>query len=110
MENYKTLWQLLQNIVENEEKRYSLHEFLLESTEEDRKEVELKLTDADYKQFNEFMDGFDFVNKQEVYCAVCEYVEYVNDRPICMGEMGDLRECADDYMTNRNLNFDDDED
>jgi hypothetical protein len=30
------------------------------------------------------MDGFDFVNKNEVECAVGDYVEHVNQRPLCM--------------------------
>lgn len=107
MENIKTLWQLLQLVVEqDDDRRYSLHEFLLESTEEDRKRIEEKLTDADCKQFYEYMDGFNFVNKTEVEMAVSEYVEHVNQRPLCMWEMGDLREIAEDYMDERNLNFD----
>jgi hypothetical protein len=57
MENVKTLGQLFQEIIENDDdKRYSIHEFLLYSTEEDRKIVEKKLTDADMKQFYEYMD------------------------------------------------------
>lgn len=110
MEWYKTLGQMLQNIVEDSNERFSLHEFLLESTEEDRKEIESKLVDADYKQFYEFMDTYSFVNKSEVEMAVCEYVEFVNDRPLCMWEMGDIYDIVDDYIENRNLKFDDDED
>ena len=73
MENLKTLWELLQLVVEQDEDRwYSLHEFLLESTEEDRKRIQDKLVDADQKQFYEYMDGFNFVNKTEVEMAVCD--------------------------------------
>ena len=100
---------MLQNIVENEGKWYSLFEFLVESTDEDRKIVQDKLVDADYKQFYEFMDTYSFVNRDEVYMAVSQYYEFVIDRPISMGECGDLSECADDYIENRNLKFDDDE-
>ena len=110
MEWYKTLGQMLQNIVENEDKWYSLFEFLVESTDEDRKIVQDKLVDADYKQFYEYMDSFSFVNRDEVYMAVSQYYEFVIDRPISMWECGDLSECADDYIENRNLKFDDDED
>ena len=107
MENLKTLWQLLQLVVEqDDDRRYSLHEFLLESTEEDRKRIEEKLTDADQKQFYEYMDWFNFVNRNEVECAVGDYVEHVNQRPLWMWEMGDLREIVEDYMNERNLNFD----
>ena len=111
MENVKTLWELLQLVVEqDDDRRYSLHEFLLESTEEDRKRIEGKLTDADCKQFYEYMDGFDFVNKTEVEMAVSEYVEHVNQRPLCMWEMWDLREIVEDYIDERNLKFDEDGD
>lgn len=110
MENYKTLGQMLQEIVENENKWYSLHEFLLESTDEDRKIVQDKLVDADYKQFYEFMDSYSFVNKDEVYMAVSQYYEFVIDRPISMWECGDLDEVADDYIAERGLKFENDED
>lgn len=109
MENIKTLWQLLQLVVEqDDDKRYSLHEFLLESTEEDRRRIESRLVDEDQKQFYEYMDWFNFVNKTEVEMAVNEYLEHVNQRPLCMWEMGDLREIAEDYMNERNLKFDED--
>ena len=108
MENYKTFWMMLQEIVEKEEKWYSLHEFLLESTDEERKEVQDKLVDADYKQFYEYMDGFTFVNEAEIRMAVNEYLEFVNNRPLCMWEMLDMEEIVEDYIRNRNLEFDDD--
>lgn len=107
MENIKTLWELLQLVVEKDDDRwYSLHEFLLESTEEDKKRIESRLVDADQKQFYEYMDWFNFVNKEEVEMAVSEYVEHVNQRPLCMWEMWDLREIVEDYMNERNLDFD----
>ena len=106
MQNLKTLWQLLQEVVEKEEKRFSLHDFLLESTEEDRKNIETKLTDADTKQFFEFMDWYTFVNRDEVYSAVCEYYEFTMDRSASMWECLDLRESADYYIDEKNLNFD----
>ena len=110
MENLKTLWELLQLVVEkDDDKWYSLHEFLLESTEEDRKRIQDKLVDADQKQFYEYMDGFNFVNKTEVEMAVNDYVEYINQRPLCMWEMGDLREIVEYYMDERNLEFDEEE-
>lgn len=107
MEDVKTLWELLQEIVENDDdKWYSLHEFLLESTDEDRKRIQDKLVDADYKQFYEYMDAFHFVNSDEIYMAVSEYYEKVMSRPLCMWECGDMYEIAEDYMRERNLNFD----
>lgn len=110
MENLKTLWQLLQEVIENDwDNWYSLHEFLLESSEEDRKRIEEKLTETDMKQFYEYMDWFTFVNSEEVYNAVCEYYEKVNNRPLCMGEMGDMSEVAEDYIREKNLNFDEEE-
>lgn len=109
METIKTLGELLQEIVENDDdKRYSLHEFLLESTDEDRKRIQDKLVDADRKQFFEYMDWFSFVNETEVYMAVCDYYEKTMNRPISMGECGDMSEVADDYIREKNLNFDED--
>lgn len=108
MENTKTLWQLLQNVVENEEKRFSLYEFLKEATKEERKEIANKLVDADRKQFFEYMDGFDFVNETEVYMACSEYYEKTMDRAISMWECGDISEVADDYIREKNLTFDED--
>lgn len=109
MENVKTLGTMLQNIVEEDWKFYSLVEFLTDSTAEDRRKYADMLVDADYKQFYEFMDTYTFVNKDEIYTAVCEYYEKTIDRWIGMGECGDMYEIAEDYMENRNLNFDDDE-
>lgn len=57
MENLKTLGQLLQIVVEaDDDKWYSLNDFLLQSTDEDRKRIEEKLVDADQIQFYEYMD------------------------------------------------------
>lgn len=104
----KTLGTLLQEVVENEEKWYSLHEFLLEATEEERKEVESKLVDADYKQFYEYMDAYSFASKDEVHMACQDYFEATMNRAISIWECMDLYDVADDYIENRNLNFDDD--
>lgn len=104
----KTLGTLLQEVVENEEKWYSLHEFLLEATEEERKEVESKLVDADYKQFYDFMDAYSFASKDEVHMACQDYFEATMNRAISIWESMDLYDVADDYIDNRNLNFDDD--
>lgn len=104
----KTLGTLLQEVVENEEKWYSLHEFLLEATEEERKEVESKLVDADYKQFYEYMDAYSFASKDEVHMACQDYFEATMNRAISIWESMDLYDVADDYIDNRNLNFDDD--
>lgn len=109
MENVKTLGTMLQNIVEEDWKYYSLFEFLTDGTEEDRKLYKDKLVDADTNQFFEFMDTYNFVSESEVYMAVCEYYEKTMDRPAYMWEMWDLSENADYYMEERNLNFDDDE-
>lgn len=101
---------MLQEIVENDDdKWYSLHEFLLYSTEEDRRRIESNLTDADQKQFYEYMDWFSFVNETEVYMAVCDYYEKTMDRAISMWECGDMQEVADDYIRDRNLKFEEEE-
>lgn len=107
MEDIKTLWQMLQNIVEKEEKRYSLFDFLVKSTDEERKGINDKLMDEDRKQFFEFMDTYTFVNGDEVYMACCQYYEKTIDRGISMWECGDMSEVADDYIRERWLNFDD---
>lgn len=109
MENVKTLWELLQEIVENSEKYYSLYEFLEEENSNRRKDIRKKLEEADNKQFYEYMDWIHFVNEEEVYCAVSEYYEKVMNRPLSMGECGDMSEITDDYIRNKNLKFDDDE-
>ena len=108
-EELKTLGTLLQEVVENEDKWYSLHEFLLEATEEERKEVESKLVDADYKQFYEYMDWFTFVNEDEVHMACQDYFEATMHRPISIWECMDLDDVADDYISNKWLQFDDEE-
>lgn len=109
-DDIKTLWELLQEVIEkDDDKWYSIHEFLLESTEEDRKRIEEKLTDEDSKQFFDYMDWFTFVNKDEVYMACCEYYEKSMNRSICMWECWDMYEVAEYYMSERWLNFDDDE-
>lgn len=110
MENVKTLWELLQEVVEkDDDKWYSLHEFLLEAKKSDLKRIEKKLTEADEKQFHEYMDGFDFVSENEVEMAVCEYFEKTMNRPLCMWEMWDMSEIAEDYMRGKNLEFDEEE-
>ena len=109
MENFKTLWELLQLVVEQDDDRwYSLHEFLLEAKKEDLKRIEKKLTEADQKQFYEYMDGYTFVNETEINMAVNEYLEFVNNRPLDMWEMLDMWEIVDDYIRNRNIKLDDD--
>lgn len=105
----KTLWELLQEIVEETDNWYSLHEFLLEATEEERKEIEKKLVDADNKQFYEYMDWFTFVNEDEVHMACQQYFEATMNRAISMGECMDLDEVADDYISNKWLEFDEEE-
>ena len=106
MENLKTLGTMLQDIVEEDWKYYSLFEFLTSGTEEDRKNYNDKLVDADSKQFFEFMDTYHFVDETEVNMAVCEYFENTMSRALSMGDMVDVSENADYYMRERNLNFD----
>lgn len=109
-DDIKTLWELLQEVIEkDDDKWYSIHEFLLESTEEDRKRIEEKLTDEDSKQFFDYMDWYNFINRDEVYTACCEYYEKSMNRSICMWECWDMYEVADYYISERWLNFDEDE-
>lgn len=106
----KTLGEMLQDVIENDDdRRFSIHEFLLESTEEDRKRIESKLTEADYKQFYEFMDWFTFVSKEEIHMACENYYEATMNRAISMGECIDLYDVVDDYMQERNLTFEDED-
>ena len=104
----KTLWQLLQEVVEKSEKYFSLYDFLDEENHFWREDIKKKLEKADNKQFYEFMDGFTFVNETEVYMAVCEYYEKTMDRAISMWECGDMQDVADDYIREKNLKLDDD--
>ena len=106
MENVKTLGELLQDIVEKENKYFSLYDFLDEDNHLIRKDIKDKLEKAEQKQFFEYMDGYNFVNSDEVYMAVSEYTEKVMNRPLSMGEMWDISEIADYYMSERWLEFD----
>ena len=103
LKELKTMGQILQEIVN--EDYYSLHEFLLDSTEEYRKEVESKMTDIDYKQYYAYLDSFNFENSDQLEAKICEYIEYVNQQPLGMGEMGDISDMADDYARERELPF-----
>lgn len=109
MGNLKTLWQLLQEVVEKEDRYFSLYDFLEEENRYVRRDIKEKLEEADNKQFYEYMDWFEFVNKTEVYLAVCEYYEKTMDRSISMWECGDMSEVADDYIREKNLKFDDED-
>ena len=87
MENVKTLGELLQDVVEKEDRYFSLYDFLDEDNHLIRKDIKDKLEKAEQKQFFEYMDGYNFVNPDEVYMAVSEYTEKVMNRPLSMGEM-----------------------
>ena len=87
MENVKTLGELLQDVVEKEDRYFSLYDFLDEDNHLIRKDIKDKLEKAEQKQFFEYMDGYNFVNSDEVYMAVSEYTEKVMNRPLSMGEM-----------------------
>ena len=106
----KTLGELLQDIVEKEDKYFSLYDFLDEDNHLIRKDIKDKLEKAEQKQFFDYMDAYDFVNPDEVYMAVSEYYEFVMNRPVSMWECGDLYEIADDYIRERGLKFENDED
>lgn len=102
----KTLGELLQDVVEKEDKYFSLYDFLDEDNHLIRKDIKDKLEKAEQKQFFDYMDAYDFVNSDEVYMAVSEYTEKVMNRPLSMGEMWDMSEIADYYMSERWLEFD----
>lgn len=107
LEELKTLWQFLQEIIN--EDYYSLHDFLIYATEEDRKRVEHELTDKDYNQYYEYLDSLTFENRDELETAICEYIEYTNKQPLWMWEMWDISDMADDYINERWLeNLDED--
>jgi hypothetical protein len=107
LEELKTMGQILQEIVN--EDYYSLHEFLLDSTEEYRKEVESKMTDIDYKQYYAYLDSLEFENRDQLESEICQYLEYVNQQPLGMGEMFDVSDMADDYIEHRGLPFNDED-
>lgn len=108
MKNIKTLWELLQDVIEKDDYFYSLHEFLLESTEEDRKRIEKMLTEEDSKQFYEYMDWLSFTNKDEIHKACVDYYEKSMKRWVDIWESLDLYDVVDDYMKERDLSFDED--
>jgi len=103
LEELKTMWQILQEIVN--EDYYSLHEFLLDSTEEERKRVEKEMTDRDCKQYYEYLDSITFENRDHLESEICKYCEYVNQQPLGMWEMLDISEMAEDYARERKLPF-----
>lgn len=84
---------------------YSINDFLIYSTEEDRKRIESELVDRDRDQYYKYFDSLEFKNKDELETAICEYCEYVNKQPLGMGEMGDISDMADDYARERELPF-----
>jgi len=103
LEELKTQWQMLQEI--NHEYFYSINDLLIYSTEEQRKEIEKKLTEIDCKQYYEYLDSITFEDKDQLETAICMYCEYVNQQPLGMGEMGDISEMAEDYARERKLPF-----
>ena len=98
---------MLQEIVN--EDYYSLHDFLLYSTEEDRKRIESELVDRDRDQYYKYLDSLEFENKDELEAEVCRYIEHTNQSQLGMGEMGDVSEMADDYIEHRGLPFNDED-
>lgn len=103
----KTQGELLLDVLNEDGEFYSVNDFLVYSTEDDRKRIEKKLVDVDYKQYLNYMDSFEFVNKDEVYCAVCEYREHTQKKQACMWDCVDFWESADYYIMSKWLEFDD---
>ena len=103
LEELKTLWQMFQDLVN--EDYYSINDFLIYSTEEDRKRVESKLVDMDSDQYYKYLDSIKFENKDQLEREICMYCEYVNQQPLGMGEMLDISDMADDYARERKLPF-----
>ena len=103
LEELKTLWQMFQDLVN--EDYYSINDFLIYSTEEDRKRVESKLVDMDSDQYYKYLDSQTFENKDQLEREIDMYCEYVNQQPLGMGEMGDISDMADDYARERKLHF-----
>lgn len=103
LEELKTLWQILQDLVN--EDYYSIHDFLMYASEEDKKQLDYKLVDIDSKQYYKYLDSIKFEDKDQLETAICEYEEYTNQQPLGMGEMGDISDMADDYARERKLPF-----
>ena len=103
LEELKTHWQMFQDIIH--EDYYSINDFLIYSTEEDRKRVESELVDRDSKQYYKYLDSLKFEDQDTLETAICEYCEYVNQQQLGMGEMFDISDMADDYARERKLPF-----
>lgn len=103
LEGLKTHWQMFQDIIH--EDFYNIMDFLLYSTEDNRKETENKLIEMDSKQYHEYLDSQNFKNKDELETAICMYCEYVNQQPLGMWEMWDISDMADDYAREKKLPF-----
>ena len=102
MKNIKTLWQIFLDALNESEKYYSIYDFLNKADEK----ISEKVMDIDQRQFEKYMWEFDFKSHDEVVRAIIKYHEHVIQRDIDMGEMWDIEDWADDYMTriNRTLN------
>ena len=105
LEELKTHWQMFQDIIH--EDFYSIIDFLLYSTEENRKETEKKITETDCKQYYEYLDSFNFKDKDQLEREICKYCEYVNQQPLGMGEMFEISDMAEDYIREKGLPFND---
>lgn len=104
LKELKTLWQMLQELVNRD--YYSLHDFLIYATEQQKKDIDLELVDIDQKQYYKYLDSKKFKNKDELETAICEYVEYTNQQELGMWEMLDISDMADDYIKLKKLNID----
>lgn len=106
MENIKTLWELLQEIAN--ENYYSINDFILYSTEEDRKRIQHELVDKDREQFYKHLNNKEFNNKEELEAEIVKYIEFVEQKSLSIWDFGDIGDIVDDYIKERGLNFNED--
>ena len=96
-------------IAGNEWDFFDICDFLLHSTELQRKAVADRLDNWRTKAIEDYLDWFKFVNRSEVASAYAQIVEHIEQRPLSMWEMGDLEEAISYYIDEKYIQNDDEE-
>ena len=99
MKNIKTLWQIFLDALNEVEKYSSIYDFLNEVDEK----ISERVMDINQRQFEKYMWEFDFKSHDEVVRAIIKYHEHTMQRDISMGEMWDIEDWSDDYMSSHRI-------
>lgn len=96
-------------IAGNDGEFFDICDFLLHSTELQRKAVAKQLDNWRTEQIEKYLDWFNFVNRSEVASAYSHIIEHLEQRPLSMWEYGDLEEAISYYIDDRYIQNDDEE-